>query len=105
MGRQKPIRIFKGWELFPCFKIYAPEYLISESAIEVTKPYPFCCRRDIDNIDITAIRDIKLSAWCGLLGYVYIYTSDRSTRGGKIRIRLSKKRADEIYGLIKNLWQ
>ena len=101
--RQKTILNFKDWYLFPCWQVFAPQYRVTESAIEVRTPKPCMCKTETDNVDITSIQDMRKTTWCCCLGYIYIATNDPSMQF--INMRLSTERSRTVYGVIKNLWE
>jgi hypothetical protein len=104
-SRQAIVMRFQNWHCCPCLGCFYPTYTVTESAIIINKPNPFCvCNRLIDNVDITSIQDLSLTVGV-VFGTVIVATSDPSVRGGKIKMKLEKTFAKRVHGTIKNLWE
>lgn len=66
--------------------------------------YPLLCSADVDNVDISSIKDMSLEVGV-LFGSVTIVTTDPSIRGGKIVMQLTANKTKLIHGTIKTLWE
>ena len=70
----------------------------------VRDAYPMFCSADVDNVDISSIKDMSLEVGV-LFGTVTVVTTDPSVRGGKIVMQLTASKTKLIHGTIKTLWE
>lgn len=70
----------------------------------VRDAYPLLCSADVDNVDISSIKDMSLEIGV-LFGTVTIVTTDPSVRGGKIQMYLTTSKTKLVHGTIKTLWE